>query len=203
MNLDTIRGKWAGQTVACIASGPSLTVDDCEFVRGIGLPTVVTNNTFERCPWADALYAMDAPWWKVYRDRVEREFEGMKFSYVSTGIRGVLHTKGEIYPTGWGNSGTYSISLAIVAGASRIILLGHDCQKTGGRVHWHGDHKKPMGNAQSIASWPKKYALVAEYAKSRGVQVINCSRETALTCFPRGTLDEELDLSTLPRSEAA
>ncbi len=190
MSLAQFRGLWKGRTVACIASGPSLTAEDCERVRAAGLPTVVVNNSWELAPWADILFAMDAAWWSNYGDRVMREFEGHRIGYVR--VPGVIATKGEIFPTGWGNSGTYAISVAVVTGAARILLLGYDCQMTGGRNHWHVDHPVPMGNCGTIKSWAYKAEIVAKYAKSHGVSVINCSRETALTCFARGTLDDEL-----------
>lgn len=190
MSLAQIRGIWRGRTVACIASGPSLAVEDVERIRAAALPTIVVNNTWRLAPWADILYAMDAPWWKHYGDEAMRGFAGRKFSYVR--VPGAQHTKGEIFPTGWGNSGSYAISLAVVTGASRVILLGYDCQiSAAGRAHWHDDHPKPMGNAASISTWPRKFALVATYAQQHGCRVVNCSRETALTCFERGTLDAE------------
>ena len=58
---------WRGRTVVCIASGPSLTAEDCELVRESGCPVIVTNTTFRLCPWADMLYAFDRPWWNHYK----------------------------------------------------------------------------------------------------------------------------------------
>jgi len=188
--LASLRGIWRGRTVACIASGPSLTAEDCELIRRAGLPTIVVNTSFRLAPWADILFAMDAGWWQHYGEEAHRVFAGKKFSYVR--VPGVQWTKGDIFPTGWGNSGSYAISMAVVAGAASILLLGYDCQVVAGRAHWHADHPPHLGNARTIAQWPYRFSLIATYAKSHHCRVINCSRATALDCFERSTLDAEL-----------
>ena len=65
MSGDWLRA-YAGRAVVVIASGPSLTEDDCEAVRKSGLPAFVVNTTFRRCPWADVLVAHDSKWWQTY-----------------------------------------------------------------------------------------------------------------------------------------
>ena len=80
----------------------------------------------------------------------------------------------------------------LVAGASKVVMLGYDCQKTGGRTHWHGDHPRTLGNAHSMPGWPKLFAKVAKFAEARRVPVVNATRETALTCFPRVDLEAAL-----------
>ncbi len=130
---------------------------------------------------------MDAGWWQHYADEVARDFKGERWSYVPT--RGVIATKGSLYPVGHGNSGSYAISMAVVAGASEIVLLGYDCKVAAdGRKHWHDDYPDKMGNARSIHRWPYQFELVAKYAKSHAANVVNCSRETSLVCFKRGEL---------------
>lgn len=191
--LDAIRGRWRGRTVACVASGPSLTREDCEAVRGAGLSTIVVNSSWTLVPWADVLFAMDAGWWRDHLAAVERGFAGERWGYVR--FPGVRATKGELYPRGWGNSGSFAISLAVVAGAARIVLLGYDCQfAPDGRKHWHDDHPPHLGNAKSVGRWPYQFELVAKYATDRGVRVVNCSRATALTCFERGSLEKQLEI---------
>lgn len=194
MNLDKLRGRWRGRTVVCIASGPSLTAEDCELVRESGHPTIVVNTTFRRAPWADILFAMDAYWWDTYIADVEREFNGERWGYVRTpATYGVIATKGALYPTGWGNSGSYAISLAVVAAPLKIILIGYDCKfGPNGEKHWHEDYPEKMGNARSIKRWPYQFELVSKYAKGHGIRAVNCSRSTALTCFERGEFIEEL-----------
>jgi hypothetical protein len=72
----------------------------------------------------------------------------------------------------------------------RIVLLGYDCQHTGGQAHWHGDHPPGLGNAKGVSEWPSHFRAVAHLL--RGIEVINASRATALSMFRRSTLEEAL-----------
>lgn len=194
---DEWEGRWLGRTVVCIASGPSLTEQDAERVRASGHPTIVTNTTFRLCPWADALMAFDCRWWQVHSREVRETFPGRTLTFCPKGaaarwgVQTTLH-KEKAWFDSYGNSGTAAISLAIVAGASKVVMLGYDCQKTGGRTHWHGDHPRTLGNAHSMPGWPKLFAKVAKFAEARRVPVVNATRETALTCFPRVDLEAAL-----------
>jgi hypothetical protein len=194
--------RWKGRTVVCIASGPSLTAEDCETVHAAGHPTIVTNTTFRLCLWADVLFAFDSRWWKAsddeskrlgfksYADESAERFKGERVTTSLAGkSMGLTSMHGESWFEPYGNSGTAAVSLALIGGASRVVLLGYDCQRTGGKAHWHGDHPPMLGNAGSIASWPKKFANLAKRA---GDRVVNCSRATSLTCFPRMDLKEAL-----------
>ena len=95
---------------------------------------------------------------------------------------------------GWepfGNSGAGCVALAAVAGARRAIMLGYDCQKTNGLTHWHGSHPRGLGDAGSMPKWPGQF----ERLKSKWggtLDIVNCSRQTALKSFRRGVLEEEL-----------
>lgn len=184
----------AGRIVFCLASGPSLTAEDCELVRASGLPTLVTNTTFRMCPWATALVAADSKWWKMYVAEVDSVFGGQKVK-CGGGRHYAQSTQAISKYRSYGNSGTAAISLAVFAGASRVILLGCDAQFSGGKTHWHGDHPAELSNAKTVGNWPAKFENVARYAIRRGVPVLNASRETALACFPRVALEEVLCMS--------
>ena len=186
--------SFAGRTVAVIASGPSLTEEDCEAVRSAGLPTFVVNTSFRRALWADMLVAHDAKWWLAYGAEVDATFKGRRFRCGSAPrIVGEKPALWLLQFRAFGNSGCAAISLAALAGARRVLLLGVDCQRTGGAVHWHGDHPPELSNARLIDKWPPKFAKVAAYASGKGCEVVNCSRETALTCFRRARLVDELN----------
>src|SRR5690606_3786458 len=91
------------------------------------------------------------------------------------------------------NSGAGAIALAAAWGARRIILLGYDCQYAAGKRHWHGDHPKgTAGNAspQSVAKWPAQFRDLLPHV--RGIEIINATRQTALTVFARATLEDAL-----------
>jgi hypothetical protein len=130
---------------------------------------------------------MDRDWWKMYRQEVDLEFKGERFS--NNAHPGNFRTT-KITQKCYANSGAGAIVTAIVGGAQRVILLGYDCQHTNGQTHWHGDHPKGLGNAARVEKWGDKFAELARtYAK---IEILNASRETALTCFPRVELETVL-----------
>lgn len=134
--------------------------------------------------------AFDGAWWRQYKAEVDEVFKGERLTCSSVGKSfGVptLHQQPWFQVTG--NSGTAAIQLAVVGGASKVVMLGYDCQRTGGKTHWHGDHPKTLGNARSIANWPQQFKSLARRC---GGKVVNCSRVTALDCFPRMELSEAL-----------
>ena len=130
---------------------------------------------------------MDAKWWKEHIDEVHRDFLGAPYS--SNDFHGRLGLVPKPFKA-FGNSGAGAIAMAAKAGATRVILLGYDCQRTGGKAHWHGDHPPMLGNAGSMPKWPDQFKRLA--ASLEGVEVVNCSRETALTVFPRAPLESAL-----------
>lgn len=185
---------WAGFTVVCMASGPSLTPEDAELVRewrdaGAARAVVVTNSTCFMAPWADALVAWDSKWWRTYLKDLGDQFAGNRFtgSYAASTFK----AQKLIHPfQSYGNTGAAAISLALWRGAARVILLGYDCQKTDGKTHHHGSHPAGMSDAASIEKWPAKFQRLSERAEGK---VVNCSRVTALRCFPMASLEIELD----------
>ena len=76
----------------------------------------------------------------------------------------------------------------------QVLLLGFDCSVADG-THWHGDHPA-TGNpdAARCRQWMRDFLKIAAEYPGR---VINCSRKTALDCFPRSTIGELLE----PRSD--
>jgi hypothetical protein len=197
---------WSGKTVVCIASGPSLTEEDCELVRQSGHVVIVANTTFRLAPWADALFAFDVKWWDEYHKEVDEVFKGRRFGYSTPCVRyGAESLFFEAWFNSFSNSGACAVGLAIAAGAKKIVMLGYDCQKTDGKVHWHPDHPSRMSektarkrwpggmaNAESIKRWPSQFKNVRIYADNNGARVINASRVTALDCFERANLEDVL-----------
>lgn len=80
-------------------------------------------------------------------------------------------------------------------GGGRLLLCGYDF-KPGprGELHHHPDHSGPLKNpdANSLASWARLFAPAAPQFKELGIEVINCSPGSALTCFPMARLEDVL-----------
>lgn len=88
-----------------------------------------------------------------------------------------------------GNSGYQAIGLALLFGASKVVLLGYDMQFTDGKKHWHRDHERNNPTTLAMRGWVENFRLLASQAP---VPIVNCSRATALTCFPKVPLREGL-----------
>jgi hypothetical protein len=164
---------------------------------------ICVNTSFRYVPWADLLYACDKPWWKVYLSEVNSTFgagERWSASVRASADYGLRHIPSRETHKRWGdgcisrglNSGHQALSLAALFGAARVVLLGYDFQKTAGLKHCHPDHPQPLGNLGSIDKWVLQMGELAEDLAARGVQVVNATRQTALRCFPRVTLEEAL-----------
>lgn len=191
-----MKKNWAGETVACIASGPSLLQEDVDQVHGRAR-VIAVNNNFSLAPWADALYASDYLWWEHYLPQVDAAaFAGERWTMSESAAREMKLQLIKGPETSWLkrciNSGYHAIGLAKLKGAARIILLGYDFQDTGGRKHHHADHPKPMLNVSSWAGRITAMNQLAHELKAGGIEAINCTRDTALTCFPRRGLAEAL-----------
>lgn len=187
-------------TAICIASGPSLTKEDVEYCQGKGKIYIVKEG-FYIAPWADVLYAADSDWWDLM-DGVP-EFTGEKWTVCKksaekynlecidydAGIRW-SNTPGLI-ATG-GNSGFQILNLAVLQGASEVILLGYDYgydpQKQ--NKHWFDKLHPRKSRDSNYKKWNQQ---LLESAPLIPVPVINCSRQSAITCFPRALLKGVLE----------
>ena len=213
-------GRWDGETIVCIASGPSLCAEDLEAVREAveagQARAITTNATAFSAPWASVHYGSDAKWWTFHLPDGRLMFEDVRArcrgepwttsggTHRHLGRQGMRFVRGISQQTGLsrkpgaihfgGNSGHAAIGLAYHFGAGRIILLGYDMQRTGGESHHHGDHPKGLGNPGGgiLSVWAKRYGALAEDLRRARVPTVNASRETALQCFPRAPIVEAL-----------
>lgn len=195
------------RTTICVASGPSLSDDQCEIAEGAqrrrDCSVIAINDNWRRVPNADVLYACDGAWWEMHSVAVRQSFRGQCWTQDAKAakLRPWLSVIGVIRRPGLttdpariclgGNGGHQAINLAYLFGARRILLIGYDMQNTGGRAHWFGDHPKPLtqGHPRSFIA---AFSTLAEEAALRDLDIINCSVESALTCFQRMTLAEAL-----------
>jgi len=93
------------------------------------------------------------------------------------------------------NSGGGAISFAMYAGAQRVITLGLDGQPAAdGRQHWHAPDPI-LGDATGLSLFLPCFPDLAQDAAQQGVEIINASRQTAITCFRRQSLKDILATS--------
>lgn len=187
--------SWPGCTVAILASGPSLSVKQCDAVRVWREQpmrrVIAINTTFRRSPWADVIYACDGEWWKVYHEEVAITVTGEKWTQdagaaKAYGLKLVKSVRGKGLSTVPGvihqgeSSGYQAIGLCWQANAASVLLLGFDNHGD----HWHGNHPSPLSKVNPFAQWAKNYAQMAVDCKAAGMDVINCTPKTQLRAFP-------------------
>lgn len=205
--MAVIPRSWHGELVVCIATGPSLTADDVEYCRGRAR-VIAINNAYTLAPWADALYGTDARWWHWHKGCPD--FAGAKWSMNHSQWNGhkvlypdvqLLRNTGpdglEHEPTGLKNgrnSGYAAVNLAYLYGATTIVLLGYDMQRVKGRSHFFGEH--PNGQTSPYAHFRQRFSSLVKPLAKRGITVINCSRNSVLTCFPKAELRATLPAHT-------
>ncbi len=136
-------------------------------------------------------------WWTVYGGEVERDFKGERWTCTdrlkgvegynwieSVDAPGLCTREGRIH---FGlNSGYSAIGWVYHQGAARIILLGFDMQRgPNGETHHHGPHEGGLPNLGTMPEWVRRMVQLGADLRHQGVEVINASRATAITCFER------------------
>jgi hypothetical protein len=205
--MTTVPRLWPNSTVVLLGGGPSLTREDVDACRG-RCPVIAINSSYKIAPFADVLYACDARWWGW--EKGAPTFAGLKYSIDPAAAKWpgvqVLANAGylglELDPTGLRtgkNSGYQSINLAVHLGATRMVLLGFDMGPSpDGREYWHEPH--PENRLSPYPQMVEAFASLVEPLAELGVSVVNCSRRTALTTFPRAALEYELALLRVQES---
>lgn len=196
------------KTIGVCASGPSLTLDDCDLLRR-NVDEVIAVNDSWRMVRADHLYAADAHWWHYHIKDINCGFTGQRWSCdppgntnwckhdpvawhinvmeCDIGAKGLSTDPKRVHSGG--NSGYQAINLALHLGAQRVVLLGYDMHNHSGKSHWFGDHPKNFANRNGN---PDRFIAAFRTIQpgAYGLEILNCSRTTALDAFPRVALEE-------------
>jgi hypothetical protein len=183
-----------GETVAILASGPSMSQAVADKVRH--LRCIVINSTHRLAPWAWMLYAADGEFWCHPDTQDAQQFAGLR---VSLSEAPGVHRMRNAGLIGWdeapdclhtySNSGAQALQIAVKAGAKRVLLCGFDMHRYNGD-HWHGKHPAGLRNTDD-AHYTQFVQRFGELAKRipTGVEIVNCTAGSALTCFPMADLD--------------
>lgn len=192
---------WRKQICVIVAGGPSSKEVDLNECKGHRV--IVINNSWRLAPWADVLFAADGNWWKHYPEAlsfqglkvtVERnvaEELGLKLVYLKPGEYSISMLMGRLGVGG--NSGFLALNLAVQFGVRKIVLVGFDMTTDYG-THWHGDHPKGLANPREFTMIKWRKLLDAAYPRlsELGIEVINTSKASKLTAFPKMGLSEAL-----------
>ena len=208
-----------GPTAVILAGGPSLSLAQVRYVARARLENrckaLAVNDAVYLAWWADWLHGCDGKWWTWHKDTAAK-FKGVKTTCTETAAESAarfvrvrdpatapqeLHDKGlkrggfadapdEV--AGGGNGAYQAIQMLAKAGAKKILLLGVD-MKPGpeNEAHWFGEHPDSIRSDWRSSMLPFFPTLV-EPLKERGVEVINCSPDSAIECFPKARLEDVL-----------
>jgi hypothetical protein len=84
----------------------------------------------------------------------------------------------------------------VMLGATRVLLLGFDL----GGTHFFGPHPEGLKNTK-LHRFEQFKRQFASY-RPKGVEIINCTPGSALTCYPTATLDACLAEPAAPQRRA-
>lgn len=192
--MPSVPRLWPGETFVILAGGPSL-----QAVPRMSTPVriIAIKDAIRLVPFSDCLYGCDSKWWRQYGPTLD--YKGPRYALEPTPFAQTLKNTGmtglETNPIGLRtgkNSGYQAINLAVHLGAKKIILLGFDMrQGPKGEDHWFGAH--PYHTAQiPYPAFREAFETIVEPLKAAGVEVLNATPGSALTCFPRVSLAEAL-----------
>ncbi len=206
--------NWSG-AAAVVASGPSAKNANVAALRG-RMPVIAIKESNELCPWADVVYGCDPAWWQ-FRNGLPN-YQGLKVSWEGSSLPqfkdikriAIDKSQDEIYPVerrryrmifdtpgtvgGGGNSGFQAVNLAVQFGATKLLLIGFDMHDRSG-VHWYGRNGWARGgnpDESCFVRWRRDFAVAAKDLEERGVQVVNASPFSAMTCFGLSTVEKTI-----------
>jgi len=155
--------------------------------------------------WMDMVFFGDGSFFRTHKADLAK-YPGLKVScapacdrvpWVKYLARDTTHPTGISLNPGyvsWNrNSGSAAISVAVQAGAKRIILLGFDMKTDSNHQHWHDMYGGGLIDNQKIitkttATFSRHlsgFSSIAQDARRMGVQIINASPDSAITQFPK------------------
>jgi hypothetical protein len=192
---------WSSAGAAIVAPGPSAKSADVAKLKG-KVPVFAVKQGVDLCPWADAVYGCDAAWWRFRRGLPT--FSGLKLRWSGNGCcdfsdvvgvtirdnaldRIIVDEPGVI---GSGrNSGFQALNIAVQFGARRILLIGFDMhgQHFYGRNNWAMCSNPDEWN---FSKWRRAFAAGAADLKALGVEVVNLSMPSTLSCFRKASVDQ-------------
>lgn len=210
-----------GETVFCVASGPSLTKEIADKLRGCRV--IVVNSSCTFVPWADVLFFTDNGWYEPRKSLVEnwpglvvtlsrqakRELDDPALGRLKPRVLRIKCHGAPPYPPRWNgkpgfppvghpepqqgrNSGNTAVALAIAMGAAKVPLVGYDCRVVNGREHCHDEYRGPRDLSLYDNEFKGAFDGWSEAAKAAGVEIVNCTPGSAIQEFPFADLDEVL-----------
>lgn len=199
---------WPGDTFVVLGGGPSITPEQVVACRGRAR-VIAVNDQLRLAPWANVHYFCDDKWWKWHHQQSwYRAYQGLRVTLENLHLAPQDNTLNSIQNVGTTglcevhtgvmtgrNSGYQAINLAAHLGARKILLLGFDMravmEQRKPKTHWFGDH--PGGTSPGVyQTMLDCFPSIVEPLQQRGIEVVNCTPDSALKLFRRSTIESEL-----------
>jgi hypothetical protein len=206
--------KYSG-TIACIATGPSLTLEQIAAARAKGFTLFGCNRVWEIVPDLALLYGCNEGFWAHYWASELAKYPAQKWTTNKAAAekfglnwirerdeRGLSANPSYVHH-GHG-SGYTMVNLAYLMGADRIVLLGYDCKYAADYSakdlypgstprHYFGEYPS------ALLHWPitsvkrgvhvEMLKLWKSVADQGAVEIVNCTPGSAIDCFPRADIE--------------
>jgi hypothetical protein len=204
----SIPREWDGETAVCFGGGPSLNQADVDYCISRGWRRICCNDAFLLDPYADVLTFFDDHWHHWHAEELT-QFQGKyiiawKKVQPARGvtIRFVKHRRGLLSfdpSTVMGrNTGQVALNIAYLFGVKRILLLGYDMRSVNGKYNWHDRHRHEGGphsswiprRSRELPEERYKFRFIPAMEQTgkalirKGVEILNCTTDSALTAFP-------------------
>lgn len=197
---------WSDRPVFLLGGGPSLAGFDFDRLRPLGYRLGINQSIFDAD--CDAGISIDHPFVRHTRSRLA-VFAARRELYLAVGNRwrDVLDPiKGAIYlhdaeaplslerdaVCAGGTSGYAGLNAAALKGGRRIVLLGFDYGLIEGRRHYHDAYSWAPADARMWRAWAIRFNAAAKSIAELGIEVVNASPQSAITCFPKMSIDDAL-----------
>lgn len=203
------------ETIVCIGTGPSLSLDDIEIARKRHFTLFACNNAVFMTPGVALLYACNLAWWDHYWKSVKHlpcqkwttnSDAAAKFgiNWIAERNRPGLSEDDDVIHHGHG-SGYSLVSMAYRWRPRRILLLGYDCKYApdyDGKAHQPGSTPRHYFGEypSSMQHWPSVQVkdgvhvelveLYQSIADQGLVEIINCTPDSAIDAFPHAAIGD-------------
>lgn len=178
-----------------------------------GYPVVAVNDACRLLPFANVLYGCDVAWWRHHQgvpgfagerwsSHGHAAFDDKRVAAKLLGLNLVRGRDLEGFSRGndvihyGGNSGFQALNLALhlIGWRGRIALVGFDMRMVDGRRHFFGEHPESLrSTTKGYKKWLGSFEVAAASLPG-GVEIVNCTPGSALTCFPNRRLADVLPL---------
>jgi hypothetical protein len=204
-------------TVACVGTGPSLTLAQVDTARRKGFALFGVNLVYQHVPDLAVLFCTNESFWDFYWARPDsprlhpcekwtnsiEAASHYRLNYIASHESHGLGYPDHIHHGH--SSGACLVNLAYLMGATRLVLLGYDMRyapdydgvnrKIGSTPrHFFGEY------VSALQHWPKAAVkdgvhveLVEHYnsiARQGLVEIVNCTPDSAIKCFPMKAIEE-------------